>query len=138
MQIKSWVLRRFNIRVEVNLITGCWIWTGGKIPRGYGSFWDGERRMLAHKFAYESVHGPVPYGLELDHLCRNHACVNPAHLEAVTHKENTQRGKAGWNYKERTHCNYNHPFDDKNTGYRKDGGGRYCKICKSRPVKKIS
>jgi len=71
----------------------CWLWTGGNDRRGYGRFSDADQRqVLAHRFAYELLVGPIPEGLDLDHLCRVPACVNPAHLEPVTNAENHRRG----------------------------------------------
>ncbi len=74
--------------------TGCWIWQLGKTAAGYGARWDKneERVLLAHRRYYEQEHGPIPPGLEIDHLCRNRACVNPEHLEAVTRTVNVRRG----------------------------------------------
>lgn len=86
--------------------TSCWIWTGNKVvnPRYkhqmYGQFTInhstkyGQKKhtCVAHKVAWEAVNGPVPQGLELDHLCEEKLCVNPAHLEAVTHQVNVIRG----------------------------------------------
>jgi hypothetical protein len=76
---------------------GCWIWTAAKWghPRypndKYGQFRDGSVRVCAHVYAYRRVRGPIPAGLEIDHLCPNKLCVNPDHLEAVTHQENIKR-----------------------------------------------
>lgn len=70
----------------------CWNWTGGKNSNGYGQFYAMSLRFSAHRFAYEICVGPIPPGLTIDHLCRNHGCVNPAHIEPVTIKENVRRG----------------------------------------------
>lgn len=78
---------------KVDKTDTCWIWMAAKDTNGYGRFGiKGSKTVLAHVFAYTFVVGPVPEGLELDHLCRNPSCVNPAHLEAVTHRENVMRG----------------------------------------------
>lgn len=77
---------------------GCWIWQRSLDRAGYGVFgrpsrYDPGRRVyLAHRWVYEEMIGPIPEGLELDHLCRVPACVNPDHLEPVTRAENVQRG----------------------------------------------
>lgn len=73
---------------------GCWEWTAQINPNGYGSFKVDGRPRRAHRVVYEWLVGPIPAGLELDHLCFNKACVRPDHLEPVTHKENMQRMNA--------------------------------------------
>ena len=73
----------------------CWLWTGALSDRGYGAFRIGGRSgktVRAHRWAFEDANGPIPEGLEPDHLCRVRACVRPDHQEAVTHRENLRRG----------------------------------------------
>jgi hypothetical protein len=71
---------------------GCWEWTAGRSGGpGYGAFSLGQRKVGAHRWSYENFVGPIPEGLELDHLCRNPGCVNPDHLEPVTRSENIRR-----------------------------------------------
>jgi HNH endonuclease len=75
---------------------GCWIWQLCCNNRGYGLKWDRDARRLtvAHRWYYERAFGPIPEGLQIDHLCNVKACVNPSHLEAVTPQANTQRAFA--------------------------------------------
>ena len=83
---------------KVNLLGDCWLWLAYVNHGGYGRFrvgsmTDGTRRTVnAHRWAYEHLVGPIPEGLDLDHLCRVPGCVNPEHLEPVTHRENVARG----------------------------------------------
>ena len=72
---------------------GCWIWNRARSTAGYGRVWQGGRIVQAHRLYYERKNGKIGEGLELDHLCRVHACVNPDHLEPVTHAENMRRSK---------------------------------------------
>ena len=82
---------RFAEKVVIDEQSGCHEWSGSRDKRGYGRFSREGNTGLAHVYAYERQHGSVPDGLELDHLCRNTRCVNPLHLEAVTHRENMKR-----------------------------------------------
>jgi hypothetical protein len=84
---------RFWAKVDRRGPDDCWIWLGAKISSGYGTIYFGGkvRIVLAHRVAFELEVGPIPDGLELDHLCFERACVNPAHLEPVTKQENLRR-----------------------------------------------
>lgn len=73
---------------------GCWIWLGELNRNGYGRISLGGKRLMAHRVLYELMVGPIGEGLVLDHLCRMRCCVNPAHMEPVTVRENTLRGLA--------------------------------------------
>lgn len=91
---------------------GCWIWTRGLTAKRYGQMYDGRSNRMAHVVIWEEFNGPVPAGLCLDHLCRVRSCVNPAHLEAVTMRENIMRG-AGLCAENavKTHCPKGHEYD---------------------------
>jgi hypothetical protein len=110
----------------------CWIWTRGKFTNGYGAFTLKDHMVGAHKYSYELLNGKIPDNLEPDHLCRNKSCVNPSHIEVVTHRENVKRGILPEINKLRaraiTHCNHGHPFDTANTHISVDGW-RVCRIC---------
>lgn len=124
-------MKRFHAKVEV-ADTGCWVWTGGTDGENrYGGFYDSTTKRVAraHRWRWEQEHGPVPEGLELDHLCRTTLCVNPEHLEPVDHRTNLRRGEwgAGVNYR-KTHCKHGHEFTEENTG-RTPAGHRFCRTC---------
>lgn len=112
--------------------TPCWMWMGAR-NLGYGMFnLDGRirRKTPAHRVAYQLLVGPISEGLELDHLCRNTLCVNPNHMEPVTHRENCRRGLAGKYLTARTHCPQGHPYDLFNTGISQNR--RYCRACRTK------
>lgn len=114
----------------------CWLWKNARNnPYEYGNFRPGgeRRKVLAHRWAYEELIGPVPEGLELDHLCRTPACVRPSHLEPVTHRVNIRRGTAGQWQQAKTHCPRGHVYSPENTRV-SDKGHRWCLSCaKARP-----
>lgn len=85
-------LPRFMEKIEKDAATKCWNWQACVSPQGYGTFWWDGKRSTAHRFAYEHFRGPIQAAQDIDHLCRNRLCVNPAHLEAVSRQENVQRG----------------------------------------------
>ncbi|WP_275463353.1 HNH endonuclease signature motif containing protein [Streptomyces noursei] len=109
----------------------CHLWTGATNERGYGAVWINGRTVKAHRYAYEQANGPIPAGLEIDHRCRRRECVNPDHLDAVTHRVNILRST---NHVARraavTHCPAGHPYDQANT-IRAKNGTRKCRACKN-------
>lgn len=108
----------------------CWLWPGGLNTKGYVTTMFEGRRIQAHRLAYELLVGPIPEGLRLDHLCRVRHCLNPAHLEPVTDRENALRGVGICSINARkTHCSHGHPYDDENTLPRVGSRGRYCRAC---------
>ena len=117
-----------SYRLDAN---GCWISTLTQNGNGYTQIClkvDGQRRMvLTHRASYVAFVGPIPDGLVLDHLCRNRACINPDHLEAVTQSVNVLRGER--TYELKSECKQGHPFDAANTYARPDGRGRQCRTC---------
>jgi hypothetical protein len=125
---------------KVDKTESCWNWTASKNTQGYGGFKLNGKVKKAHRVAYELTRGHIPDGLVLDHLCRNHSCVNPDHLEPVTHRENTIRGVVGEMTRNRqlskTHCRRGHEYTEENT-YVSPKGDRTCKSCRNYRARKL-
>lgn len=122
---REWIGRKLA-KIDRRGQAECWPWTGAKTSGGYGSVGHDRRHMSAHVLAYEHWVGPVPEGKQLDHLCRNRACCNPAHLEPVTVSENVRRGRKY--LVPPTECKRGHPFTPENT-YTAPNGRRQCTAC---------
>jgi HNH endonuclease len=138
---------RFWQRVDRRGPNECWPWTGEIVTGGYGVFRPlgrRSRRVRAHRWLWEQLHGPLPPGVVLDHLCHTPECVvvsravgcphrrcmNPAHLAPATNRENVTRGN-GWAGRKarQTHCIHGHPLTGTNL-YVDPGGRRHCRECK--------
>ena len=128
--LKEKTIERFWSKVEKT--NSCWFWKG-PLHSGYGKLGSNNMGVLAHRFSYELLIGPIPKGLEIDHLCRNKSCVNPEHLEPVTHRENTRRGNTGAHNAMKTHCKHGHEFSKENTVYQTCGSNlmRRCRTCRN-------
>jgi hypothetical protein len=125
---KPWVLAR----CVTDPATGCWLWTAYLDKNGYGRVPTRScGHTMAYRLSYSAFVGPIPEGLTLDHLCRVHRCVNPAHLEPVTNSENTRRGFGqGMLNAKKTHCPNGHAYTAANTYVKPSEGRRRCKACR--------
>lgn len=133
---------RFRAKYEES-DTGCWIWRAFVATNGYGRFWDGNTREWAHRASYELFVGPIPDGMQIDHLCHSEdescnsssecphrACVNPDHLEVVTQRENNLRSRSIMaELARQTHCKNGHEFTAANTHMTRRGE-RICRTCR--------
>jgi len=110
--------------------SGCWTWQRTIHREGYGQVKIAGRTLLAHRFSYETFIGPIADGLQIDHLCRNRACVNPEHLEPVTPQDNIHRSPVapGALNARKTQCPKGHAYDESNTYYA-PSCGRLCRTC---------
>lgn len=137
-------------RIEV-LDNGCWRWRGHRDRDGYARATIGKRNGLAHRLVFEQFHGPVPAGVTFDHVCHSsdptcvagpacphRGCVNPAHLEPVSHQENVRRSHRYLGLQvslgsATAHCRRGHKYDEANT-YVTPGGHRVCRACQRATV----
>lgn len=117
-----------RVMARTTITESCWLWTGAT-AKGWGQIMDAGKCVPCHRVVYEHVNGPIPDGLQIDHLCRVRNCVNPMHLEAVTSRTNTLRGfgPSALNAT-KTHCHRGHPFTPENTRI-KGPGWRMCRAC---------
>lgn len=129
---------RWENKIERIPESGCWIWLGATWSNGYGSVHlkNPRRNCGAHRAIYEALVGPIPAGLDLDHLCRVRCCVNPAHLEPVTRKENLERSGSikilvhlAKMKNKAAFCNKGHEMTPENTYVYPNGRHRMCRIC---------
>lgn len=116
---------KFAASVDVRSDSECWLWTGPKTKGGYGTISSGPFRSTAQRYAVLRRGLTIPEGHEVDHLCFNPSCVNPAHLEIVTADENKRRRRTG----PRSHCFRGHELTTENT--LTEGGARRCRICRN-------
>jgi hypothetical protein len=121
---------RIMAKVSMEPNSGCWLWLEATDLKGYALMIVNGKTKRVHRLAYESLVGPIPDGLQLDHLCRVRCCVNPKHLEPVTNRENGRRGIASQVNSDRqkaaTHCRRGHPYDSQS---KRTNGSRECKVC---------
>lgn len=109
----------FDNRYEIDTQSGCHVWMRLLTKDNYATMWLNGKTVSAHRYAYEQKCGTVPSGLEIDHLCRNTRCVNPDHMQAVTHIENMRRRV--WRPAPQSHCRNGHLKTPENTLQRKNG-----------------
>lgn len=113
--------------------SGCWEWTAFILWTGYGRMRVNNKGVYAHRFSYETFVGEIPYGLVIDHLCRNRKCVNPNHLRVVTQRENLLCGDTiPAKHAIKTHCPHGHEYTPENTRIERRGHikMRNCRACK--------
>lgn len=128
LQTLESAVTRFNERVEKTL--HCWNWKGRLSPKGYGILEVNSTSIQAHRLSWVLAGRKIDITREMDHLCRNRACVNPAHLEQVTAQVNQQRGNSPSGINSRkTHCPQGHPYNEENTLRAGKRQGRKCRTC---------
>lgn len=129
---------KFNRHITSKPETGCWLWSGARLKRGYGHMGHDGKYLLAHRVAYELEFGPIPEGLLVLHECDNPTCVRPSHLLTGTHADNTAdmlskgRGRKPETYlnpKRVTHCKRGHEMTPDNIIWTGHGKTRRCRVC---------
>ena len=129
-EILPFIAARFWSKVDVRTDSECWPWKGG-LTSGYGHFRIGQVVTYSHRVAYQLVVGPAPWGeQQLDHLCRNRVCCNPAHMEEVTPQINILRGHTiASQYAKRTHCSKGHLFAGTNLYWKSRKNHAPSRVC---------
>lgn len=123
-------LELFMAKVSPEPNSGCWFWTGYVNHQNYGRFYNGKKSVLAHRWAYEHFVGSIPDSRELDHLCRIPCCVNPDHLDPVSHRQNILRGNGACaRNAKKTHCPKGHPYSGSNLYLSRTRRERICRRC---------
>ncbi len=131
---------------KVNKTEGCWLWTACVFHHGYGQFMAIRGSKYAHRYSYELAHGAIPAGMEAHHICKNRACVNPAHLELLSKSDHarlhasiqdrTRFRVPRKNKTLKTHCCHGHELTPENTRVRVSNGWRSCKTCEKQRYQK--
>lgn len=125
-------------RVDRRHPEGCWQWIGKSHYSGYGNVYIQGRIYTTHRVMFELYYGPIPDGLDLDHICRNRICCNPEHLEPVSRRVNSLRGVgATAAHAKANHCPHGHPYEGNNLVILSHGG-RDCRQCINRRSREYS
>lgn len=120
-----------------NRKTGCWDWLGDMNQKGYGRLFYNGKKHSAHRVSFEMFNGPISEDLEIDHVCENRKCVNPAHLQQITHRQNIRNGRLMKSRRiPKTHCPQGHPYQGDNVLWTR-GGYQYCRQCRRDYDKRI-
>lgn len=122
-------LERLLTKATIRSWGSCWLWQANVSREGYGTLWLDGKKDLAHRVSYVLARGAIAEGLELDHLCRNRSCINPLHLEAVSHRTNSLRGTSPVAVNAaKSHCPRGHEYQGHNL-YVRPTGFRTCRPC---------